>query len=303
MTQERDPYDQLEFDDELPTSDEPPGPLFHYTNARGLMGIVEKRQVWATHCRHLNDMREMQAGSTLVRDALRSLHTEARQLRAGDLLRALERRLDATPIHTFYAPFLASFSQDGDLLSQWRAYGDDGAGYSLGLDLASVLATRTGITVRLVKCEYDADAFQRRARDGFVAIAQKMDAYREAGFTDEARLLKRAHRAFMLHASVLVPRFKSPGFREEREWRLVAFTADEKDEVKLAKFREGRRGLIPYFEIGLDHGDNRMPLTSVIVGPMSDPLAGAEAAALLLLQHGYPASIVTRSDIPYRSSR
>src|SRR5260370_41123831 len=48
-------------------------------------------------------------------------------------------------------PFGASFSGNGDLLSQWRAYSDDGSGFSLGLR-ASHIHKKWG--VRLKKIEY-----------------------------------------------------------------------------------------------------------------------------------------------------
>jgi hypothetical protein len=39
-------------------------------------------------------------------------------------------RLLATPLHSFGQPFIVSFCEDGDLLSQWRAYGGT-SGFSL----------------------------------------------------------------------------------------------------------------------------------------------------------------------------
>ena len=51
-------------------------------------------------------------------------------------------------------PFVASFSENGDQLSQWRAYCPKGNGFSIGFrysDLSYLLKT-TGF--RLVKCIY-----------------------------------------------------------------------------------------------------------------------------------------------------
>lgn len=33
--------------------------LFHYTNAEGLIGIIESQSIWATHYAYLNDSEEI----------------------------------------------------------------------------------------------------------------------------------------------------------------------------------------------------------------------------------------------------
>ena len=34
------------------------GPLFHYTNQYGFLGIVNNREIWASHTQYLNDQKE-----------------------------------------------------------------------------------------------------------------------------------------------------------------------------------------------------------------------------------------------------
>jgi hypothetical protein len=36
----------------------PDKPLYDYTRQSGLLGIIGKRQIWATHSQYLNDRRE-----------------------------------------------------------------------------------------------------------------------------------------------------------------------------------------------------------------------------------------------------
>jgi hypothetical protein len=36
----------------------PAGLLYHYTDLRGLLGILESGSIWATHIRFLNDLSE-----------------------------------------------------------------------------------------------------------------------------------------------------------------------------------------------------------------------------------------------------
>ena len=37
----------------------PPAQLFHYTNATGFLGILKKKEIWATDTRCLNDREEL----------------------------------------------------------------------------------------------------------------------------------------------------------------------------------------------------------------------------------------------------
>jgi hypothetical protein len=38
-------------------------PLYHYTDARGLEGIITAQQIWFTHYEHLNDPSELEFGN------------------------------------------------------------------------------------------------------------------------------------------------------------------------------------------------------------------------------------------------
>jgi hypothetical protein len=41
--------------------------LYHYTDATGLLGIVQSRAIWATHIRYLNDAQEFDYAADLAR--------------------------------------------------------------------------------------------------------------------------------------------------------------------------------------------------------------------------------------------
>jgi hypothetical protein len=303
MMQAVDPYEQFERDIEPITSDKPAGPLFHYTSSAGIINILKTGKVWATHCRHLNDTSEIIVGSLLISEVARALRDDSSVGAARQsLFRDLSSHLEQFPLHEWFKPYIASFSEVGDQLSQWREYGDGASGYSLGLDLPEHFDGQPGLTGRLVRCEYGPDAFRQRVRSIFLDVAQKLEDYVRAGY-DLHRLVLIALRFLMLHSSTLVPRLKSAGFAEEREWRIVVFANSEEDEVRLAEFRPGRRGVTPYFEIALTGDDGLMPLAKVFVGPTADADAGVEAAILMLRKNRYgnALALVERSPIPYRA--
>jgi hypothetical protein len=125
--------------------------IFHYTNARGLIGIIKSSAIYATDYRYLNDSTEggeikklllpileaetAKITARLVEERLLSADfykqhgQQGHRLQAESLYRAMERAANnVSPV------FVASFCrhdegtevfEDG-LLSQWRGYASGG---------------------------------------------------------------------------------------------------------------------------------------------------------------------------------
>ena len=124
---------------ELGRSPRLPPELFHYTTADGLKGIMERDRIWATNYRYVNDLTELLHANGFLRDELL-----ARLPSTSSLVQAVFEAILKTPDLLFGMTdvFVACFCEDGDLLSQWRAYGGSGGGYAIGYQ---DIAIRTGI--------------------------------------------------------------------------------------------------------------------------------------------------------------
>ena len=48
----------------------PSTPLYHYTDAAGLIGIVTSGALWATHCDYLNDASEFKYAAGVMKDVV-----------------------------------------------------------------------------------------------------------------------------------------------------------------------------------------------------------------------------------------
>jgi hypothetical protein len=106
-------------------------PLYHYTDGRGLKGILESGRVWFTDYRHLNDPSELTHGIDMAHDVARLLGTGA----DGRVRLFLENFADLFRHDNFAGTlefFIASFSRARDDLGQWRAYADNGRGFAIG---------------------------------------------------------------------------------------------------------------------------------------------------------------------------
>ena len=86
---------------------------YHYTNEAGLKGILTNRRLWLMDSAGLTDRSEGKLILQQAKNKLKSIDI--------DLLRKFEHEM-APQLEHFYS---CSFSSYGNLLSQWRGYGDN----------------------------------------------------------------------------------------------------------------------------------------------------------------------------------
>lgn len=253
--------------------------LYHYTTGPGALAILKGGCLWASHPFFMNDPNEMrQAAVTTAswtRDSIpQSPHSDA-------VWRALERaRLNMDGVLT--QTRLISFCEAGDLLSMWRTYGGAaGPAYAIALDATAVRRMAGRVTVvegessrferapgwwaeALFRVNYDLKAQRTYLRDVVDAISEDY-ATEYHSFNHETGDL--ALTAASALSTALLPAysaFKSPGFHEEREWRLVARSgAPRGGFVHPTKY-----GLAPRLEMALEEdGAWRLPAVALVQGP------------------------------------
>jgi hypothetical protein len=227
--------------------------LFHYASQRGLLGIISSKKIWATNIMYMNDATELLYAIDIAQKATKKLlpHLEGRE---KAFLDKFESDLEVLPEFGAKGVYISSFSEESDLLSQWRGYCSEGNGFSIGFDFNSKLSTTIlRQRLKLVKCEYIPEK-QIDIIVGFLTEAVKTlqqyistDKIVEISLHNTITLLK-----FIETASSI----KHPSFAEEKEWRLVtgpiSITSDE------VKYRSSKTTLVPYFEMELS--DDNMPL-------------------------------------------
>jgi Protein of unknown function (DUF2971) len=268
-----------------------PRTLYHYTNQKGLLGIIGSRRIWATHHQCMNDAQEFVYAKELFRREI------ARRGDADALLGQMLRQLGGEGFESVNL-YVASLSEEPDSLAQWRAYGGQGAGFALGfrtdaIDLPSEF--------RLVPCIYE-EGTQSDVISSLVdAILDRLhQCPRE--IVDTPQYVRPYVEIFCrteLHA--LAPALKHPAFAEEREWRIISrgpMMEDAPDEgVSPLDFREGKSMLIPYRRVPLGN----LVLTEVVIGPNPNPEQAVRSVRSLLASRGLATCNVRRSEVPYRN--
>ena len=95
--------------------------LFHYTDVGAVKSIIERKELWLTDIRFLNDSQELNDGVVFVLDALSKMKVE---VEGGALVRqAIDELINAFDNHISswiddQPTFVCSFSKSGDQLSQ-----------------------------------------------------------------------------------------------------------------------------------------------------------------------------------------
>lgn len=98
--------------------------IYHYSDLNGFTSIIRNKKLWISATNNLNDYREVNWFVDKVFHRLNELVNSENQ----DLLNQFwNLKTINSPM-----PYICSFSKNGDLLSQWRAYADDGQGIAIG---------------------------------------------------------------------------------------------------------------------------------------------------------------------------
>jgi Protein of unknown function (DUF2971) len=139
----------------------PPDPdfptvLYHYTTQVGLLGILDSQCMWATKIQFMNDATEFRTAIETVATELRSrapdpFDTSAEHARV-DALSDQVSAVESTDV------FVLSLTEEGDQLSQWRAYSGRHSGFSIGFDVATLLKVASEHGFCLDRCIYDPSA-------------------------------------------------------------------------------------------------------------------------------------------------
>lgn len=286
--------------------------LYHYTDAFGLDGILRGGHVRATHYQYLNDRRELVEGRQVVHQAAEEVATTGATPTLRSLSRHFRQVFELPRVNEVVRDtFVASFSEKGDDLGQWRAYGAQGAGYAVGIHFIErpdgAPQDHIPLGAMLVPCEYEHEDAKQRIQADLIEIFGAVERLVPLFASDEEALKKLESKGNVFGLRRVAEhwlRIKNGHFRDEAEWRYVAgITKGRRPEA--IKVRPTARGLIPYVEIPLD---SRSPpifeVEQIVVGPTHRPTEGVLAVTLLLESLGYDRakaeSIVVPSKIPFR---
>ncbi len=280
----------------------PRKPLYHYTSLHGLMGIVGAKILWASEIHYLNDAKELRHfADQLNREIARRMEQEhARTEMLRQFRDWLPSRISQGPMM-----FVASFTENGNLLSQWRGYCPHGKGVSIGFEPSSLIAAAAQASFSIGRCVYDSAAQASIAGgvvDTIVELAKKWEPSPKYHVSQSWYGLFESIEPTLLRIAALI---KSGSFQEEQEWRVVSPTIVNYIEPPI-KYREGISTLVPYLEVPLPTKRNieseSLAICHTFVGPTPSPNLSINSVSKYLSQAGVKPNLVSNSGIAYRQT-
>lgn len=271
----------------------------HYTSIPGLLGIIGHEKLWATNIRFLNDEQEFRHALDLIKNIIpnsRITREQPDHVVHKEFIEGIQEELKSLDSHKSDSVFTLSFSEETDLLSQWRGYCVVNSGYCIEFDAEKILASARELysEARLLKCVYKNDEKGSLIRELLNEYWTKYDSF--GGDNERKNIFEELKKELLFLAS----HFKHPSFSEEKEHRIVVVV--EYGEMDKIMFREGKSSLIPYISIP----EARGAIKNITIGPTSNKKLSEKALEMLLEKSfGYPSFLSTiriiHSETPYRT--
>jgi hypothetical protein len=266
----------------------PPVPsiLWHYTTYEAFHCIVERMYVRASEISFMNDSKEYWFANEIIKSLFLEIEDDRNIAETSRLL------------STFFPPewhrnvagvYVFSLTEDGDSLSQWRAYANSGEGVAIGFD-----AKFFNDIGQIGRCYY-ASINDDRIHPSIYEMVLNLSKAIEGLHSDEklgvigmvAKEIKS-----LLHLNA--PFVKNLGFSEEREWRVIKFSDGKAEDLEFYPKSYGLSAAVR-FNFG-----SELPIKMVCVGPSLHMYRNRLCVEQYLKSKGVHDIVVNASSISYR---
>ena len=109
--------------------------LYHYTNGNSFLGIIQKTEMWASHIRFMNDLKEEVYALELLERRLPDL-LKTTSLNPNKMIKLIQKYFDEE--NSKLGIFVLSFSENSDDLNQWRGYANVIPSYCIKFDVKKI---------------------------------------------------------------------------------------------------------------------------------------------------------------------
>jgi hypothetical protein len=290
--------------------------LAHYTSIPVLEAVLRNKEIWLSNPLFMNDVEEVRFGlsegvnafhsSTLIDEACL---TPARAERLKLQLQGYYQQFDQQHVIDIFIFCLSEHDRadDDGVLSMWRGYGGKGNDAAIVFDTAK-LDARDDTPIIIAKVEYASTEMRRQW------ISQKIRQFADLLLvanvpTDELHI-PAYH--FFERLKLFALFTKHPGFKEEREWRVVYLPDRDTNHAltSIIDYWIGPRGLEPKLKLKIGPipritgGDFSLEkiVHQIILGPtLSNPLAKISIGQMVGKLSPALRSRISASMIPFRS--
>lgn len=268
--------------------------IYHYCPAETLKKILDSNSMYLTSTAAMNDTMEISWIKEILNKEIEKYNTKEYSY----IYRNIVDNINLNINHCY----ICCFSEDGDLLSQWRAYADNGKGFSIGFSIEDMEidqkiphynAINKEHTIGIHNVIYDIEQQKNIINKHLHCIFNKNNI-------DYINYIN----SICLYSKI----FKNPSFKEEKEWRIIHTplittnkTFDDIDiigNISECNFRFTKFGMWPYFTWDFSN-TKKCPICEIIIGPQN--MTPKENVYFFIEQKGLKNIIVKKSQASYRS--
>jgi len=252
------------------------------------VGILQSRLLWATQSDALNDPDDHHRYLKVFCEQFVALFRPSDQKKMRD---AFAEGIRMSRSRTF----VTSFCGMPDEPSLWRAYGDNGRGFSLAFPLIPGTHRDDKVLGPMPRAVvYDSDVAMQ------CAITRLIDQVSGIAETHDQALHDQQLLGLLIRfATTESPRWKHPAFVDEREFRWILVQRDDALDKDSVSLRLHGRGEWPIRYVHAPFADD--DLQGITVGPNRDFESTEKQLIEMLKFYGFdPAKVpITQSSIPW----
>lgn len=200
---------------------------YYYCSLDTFLNIVKTKTIFLSDPLKMNDAQEIKWYLNKINDTELFERISMRagiELTCDDLLRSLEERGQ-------HSIFISCFSQNPDLLSQWRAYANDGQGVAIGFHLDKLKKADNFFLDEIIYTDNVDDDPSHIENPAEIVADTIGTVYKELNITDRQEQID----VFLHELIPVMGKYKNPAFKEEAEIRLM-YCDDLKFEKILSEF-------------------------------------------------------------------
>lgn len=231
-----------------------PQVLYHYCSAEAFTSIVQSGEHGTIRASAMNLSNDSMEGRLAIQELMRRWKTEG--VSNAELLE-LQKHWDGFIDNAVALAFC--LSAEGDLLSQWRAYADDGRGVSIGFARS------------YFQSEFNDDGKPRLHQVSYLDRKSPQPMLDRLHSLIKEKVVRTPEFADFPGLPHLIYRYcngdlfalKGEAFREEQEWRLLLVHPVH----MVREYRHAKDRIIPFRSYPLAHSASRPPIVEVVLGP------------------------------------
>lgn len=243
--------------------------LYHYCSTEAFRSILGNRSVWLSSLISSNDALEGKWITTIIDSLAKTASIEdSDRARLIDAVKLIDDAVDCLGF---------CLSKDGDTLSQWRGYADDGRGVSIGFNEAALKRmVAKGADISFQEVTYEILEQKRKVRPHFTKIKSLVNrgvlhlpltgSPFVSSDSPEAQHYLQLQGELVEVIGALFPMWfsmKNPAFREEREWRLAKLILPP----YRADYRTSNGRLIPFTPVSFPDAVTGPVIDKIYLGP------------------------------------